>query len=68
MKFSCYGCTKRHIGCHGKCEEYKAQSEMEKERKMAMKYEYGNTFIARESVETTRRRWTKRKKGYEGRG
>ena len=41
---------------------------MEKERKMAMKYEYGNTFIARESVEATRKRWTKRKKGYEGRG
>ena len=68
MKFSCYGCTKRHIGCHGKCEEYKAQSEMDKERKMAIKREYGNAFIVKEPVEATRKRWSKRNKGYEGRG
>lgn len=27
MHESCYYCTKRHVGCHDKCEKYKAFKE-----------------------------------------
>lgn len=30
---SCKGCTKRHIGCHSKCEDYAEQRRMIEERK-----------------------------------
>lgn len=39
-KFSCYGCEKRHAGCHATCETYrkeKAAHEAEKEEERRAK-------------------------------
>lgn len=27
VKFSCYGCKERKVGCHAECEAYKAEKE-----------------------------------------
>lgn len=40
MKFSCYGCTKRHAACHATCETYKkekAAHEAEKAKELEKK-------------------------------
>ena len=29
--FSCYDCTERHVGCHSKCEKYKAEKDKYRE-------------------------------------
>lgn len=28
---TCYGCTERHVGCHGSCEKYLAKAAKNKE-------------------------------------
>lgn len=40
---SCYGCSRRHLGCHDKCEEYQKEKEKrdslrEKEKKARAGY------------------------------
>lgn len=33
----CYGCEKRHIGCHAKCDSYKEQKALEAAVKAVMR-------------------------------
>ena len=65
--FPCYKCTKRKIGCHGSCPEYKAAAAANTKINEKIRNQLMPSAIVHESPETTRRRWTKRKKGYTGR-
>lgn len=42
MSFSCYGCTERTPGCHGKCEKYQQEKAAHDERK-AVEYQKRKT-------------------------
>ena len=64
--YPCMGCTKRKIGCHGKCEAYKQAAAANLKVNQAYKNST-NPYIERESTATTKRRIWQRNKGYAGR-
>lgn len=42
-KFSCKGCTERHVGCHSTCEKYiteKAENDKLREKEHELKKKY----------------------------
>lgn len=42
-KFSCKGCTERHVGCHSTCEKYiteKAENDRLREKEHELKKQY----------------------------
>ena len=53
MKNCCYGCDKRHVGCHSTCEEYlkehkRHMAEKEKEQKARVRdYQYNDYMVKR---------------------
>lgn len=71
-EFSCYGCEKRHAGCHATCETYKKEKEAhearkEKERKQreteAGLLQHSMNAIARNRKKQGKK-WNGRERGY----
>lgn len=71
MKFSCYGCDKRHAACHATCETYKkekAAHEAQKEKEWKeKKVQRGLNDHAVTAIERNRKRMGVRWNGKEGR-
>ena len=66
--FPCYQCTRRKIGCHGSCPDYKKAAAANAKTNQRVRDQFLPDQIEHEPLSTTFRRWTKRKKGYVGRG
>lgn len=51
MNFPCYGCQKREIGCHAKCDQYQ-EARAEADKALDAKHEYIDGWVYYKSVIT----------------
>lgn len=67
IRYPCFNCTKRKIGCHSTCEAYKARAIKEQKVNREFKNWTTKLWVVHEPISMTKARRQKHRKGYAGR-